>query len=237
METVNLYNNRFSDSSPEEMLSFFLAHYKGKIALASSMGAEDQVLTNMVSTIDKTTRVFTLDTGRLFKETHDLIATSNSFFDISIELFFPDYYKVEKMVKEKGTNLFYSNIENRKECCKVRKLEPLSRAFKGLEVWICGLRRDQSITRKTMHKVEWDEQNGLIKLNPIIDWTEEQVWRYIKQHNLPYNPLHDNGFPSVGCQPCTRAVAPGEDLRSGRWWWENPEHKECGLHNRPTFKK
>jgi phosphoadenosine phosphosulfate reductase len=134
------------------------------------------------------------------------------------------------MVQDKGINLFFESIENRKQCCHIRKMEPLKRAFKSLDVWICGLRRDQSITRTDVQVVEWDEANGLIKLNPIVDWTEDQVWDYIKTNKVPYNLLHDKGFPSVGCQPCTRAIVEGEDLRAGRWWWENPETKECGLH-------
>jgi phosphoadenosine phosphosulfate reductase len=138
------------------------------------------------------------------------------------------------MVNEKGINLFFQSVENRKQCCHIRKIEPLKRAFSGLDVWICGLRREQSTTRTQNEMVECDEANGLIKLNPLIDWTEQQVWDYIKEHNVPYNVLHDKGFPSIGCQPCTRAIFPGEDVRAGRWWWENPETKECGLHNRKS---
>jgi phosphoadenosine phosphosulfate reductase len=234
--TINAFNKLFEKSSPEEVLTYFLTNYKGKIALASSMGAEDQVLTKMVCDIDKDTRIFTLDTGRLFQETYDLIEATNQFFHISIDIFFPNLQLVELMVAEKGVNLFYQSIENRKQCCHVRKLEPLKRAFKNLDVWICGLRRDQSVTRTLSNKVEWDEANGIIKLNPLIDWTEEQVWQYLKVHQVPYNSLHDKGFPSIGCQPCTRAIKPGEDVRAGRWWWEEPEHKECGLHNRPVRK-
>jgi len=229
--TIDLLNQRFEKSSPEEVLGFFLDEYKGRIALASSMGAEDQVLTSMISAIDKTTRIFTLDTGRLFPETYKLIDNTNRFFNISIEVFFPDYKKVEEMVVKKGINLFYQSIENRKECCHIRKIEPLKRAFQNLEVWICGLRKDQSITRFYSKMVEWDKPNGLIKLNPLINWSEKQVWEYIKTQGIPYNSLHDQGFPSIGCQPCTRAVEKGEDVRAGRWWWEQPEHKECGLHS------
>jgi phosphoadenosine phosphosulfate reductase len=232
--TIDLLNQRFEKSSPEEVLEYFLGEYKGRIALASSMGAEDQALTSLISGIDKSTRIFTLDTGRLFPETYDLIDQTNSFFNISIEVFFPDYKKVEAMVAKKGINLFYKSIENREECCHIRKIEPLKRAFQNLEVWICGLRKDQSITRFYSKMVEWDEANGLIKLNPLINWSEKQVWEYIKTHQVPYNVLHDNDFPSIGCQPCTRAVKKGEDVRAGRWWWEQPEHKECGLHGNAT---
>ena len=224
-------NERFKNSKPEEVIEYFLKEYKGQIALSSSMGVEDQVLTDMVCKIDKTTKIFTLDTGRLFPETYDLIAQTNEKFGISIEVFFPDYKKVEEMVKLKGINLFYKSIENRKECCNIRKIEPLKRAMAGLKVWICGLRKDQSLTRFYSKMVEWDESNGLIKLNPLINWNENQVWDYIHENKVPYNSLHDKGFPSIGCQPCTRAIQKGEEVRAGRWWWEQQEQKECGLHS------
>lgn len=229
-ELADQLNERCKGKKPEEVLAFFLQEYKEHIALASSLGIEDQVLTAMICEIDSQTRIFTLDTGRLFPETYSLIERTNMTYGIKIQLFFPDYCEVEKMVNEHGVNLFYENRENRRMCCHVRKLEPLKRAFKGLKVWICGLRHEQSVTRVANRMVEWDETNQMLKLNPLIDWTEEQVWEYIRQHGVPYNKLHDQGFPSIGCQPCTRAVKPGEDVRAGRWWWEDPEHKECGLH-------
>lgn len=229
-QTIEELNGRFHKAEPEKVLEFFLKEYKAKIALSSSMGAEDQVLTKMVTDIDPDTRIFTLDTGRVFPETYDLISETNKRYSIKIEVFFPEYKQVEKMVKEKGVNLFYESVENRKLCCHIRKIEPLKRAFEGLEVWICGLRKDQSVTRFFNKLVEWDEGNGLIKVNPLIEWSEKQVWDYIRNHGVPYNPLHDQGFRSIGCQPCTRAVKQGEDVRAGRWWWEQPEQKECGLH-------
>jgi phosphoadenosine phosphosulfate reductase len=235
-EKIESLNNKLKGATPQEVIAFFLEEYKGKIALSSSLGAEDQVLTDMVAKIDNTTKVFTLDTGRLFPETYKLIDDTNKKYNIKIDVFFPDHKKVEQMVKEKGINLFYESIENRKLCCNVRKLEPLKRAFEGLDVWICGLRKDQSITRFNSKLVEWDEQNGLIKINPLINWKESEVWDYIKENEVPYNELHDKGFPSIGCQPCTRAIKDDEDVRAGRWWWEEPEHKECGLHNRPQAK-
>ena len=186
----------------------------------------------MICEIDKSTRIFTLDTGRCFPETYSLIERTNERYGIKLEVYFPDYQNVQKMIAEHGVNLFYGSVELRHLCCNVRKIEPLQRALKGLKVWICGLRREQSITRKDMQLVEWDANNGLVKLNPLIHWTEDEVKAYVKQHSVPYNKLHDKGFPSIGCQPCTRAVEPGEDIRSGRWWWENPEHRECGLHRR-----
>ena len=230
-DQVNNWAKLLENKSPEEVLVFFISHYKEKVAFSTSMGPEDQVITHMISNIDKNTRIFTLDTGRLFPETYSLIYRTNDRYDTAIEIFFPDYREVEAMVNKKGINLFYESIENRKECCKVRKIEPLKRAFKGQEAWICGLRRDQSITRTNMQVVEWDTNNNLVKINPLIHWTEEQVWDYIKTNNIPYNVLHDKGFSSIGCQPCTRAIKPGEDVRAGRWWWENPEQKECGLHS------
>jgi len=231
-DKIDQLNQQFERTSPEEVLRYFLAEYAGKIALSSSLSIEDQVLTDLIVKIDKTAKIFTLDTGRLFPETYSLIEKTNLLYGIKLDVFFPDYQAMEKLVKTEGINLFYNGIEQRKACCRVRKMEPLKRAFKGLDVWICGLRREQSVTRQDVQLVEWDEANQLIKLNPLINFTEDEVWAYIKEHNVPFNKLHKQGFPSIGCQPCTRAVQPGEDIRSGRWWWEDPEHKECGLHRR-----
>lgn len=229
---IDNLNKKFAGTSTLDVLAWFLKEYSGRIALASSMGAEDQVLTDMIVKIDPSAKIFTLDTGRLFYETYELIEKTSLRYKIPIQVYFPDYKEVQQMVNEKGINLFFQSVELRKKCCHVRKIEPLQRAFKGIDVWICGLRREQSTTRTNNQLVEWDDANGLIKLNPIIEWTEQQVWDYIKQNSVPYNILHDKGFPSIGCQPCTRAILPGEDVRAGRWWWENPETKECGLHNR-----
>lgn len=228
---ISELNQQFNGSTPQELLRYFLDEFKGRIGLSTSLSIEDQMLTDMIASLHPSTRIFTLDTGRLFPETYSLIEkTARKYPSIHLEVFFPDATEVEQMVSESGINLFYDGIEQRKRCCNIRKLQPLRRAFEGLEVWICGLRREQSVTRSDMQAVEWDEANKLIKLNPLIDYTEEQVWKYIRANKVPYNQLHDKGFPSIGCQPCTRAVAPGEAIRSGRWWWENPEHKECGLH-------
>jgi phosphoadenosine phosphosulfate reductase len=228
---VERYTEQFSKASAEEILSFFLQQHRGKIVQATSMGAEDQAITHMICLIDRNTRFITLDTGRLFQETYDLISRTNTHFNINIEIFFPDHEKVEKMVRERGINLFYESIENRKLCCGIRKNEPLQRALQGMDAWICGLRKDQTVARFYNKVVEWDEQHGLFKVNPLINWTEKQVWNYIHENNIPYNILHDKGFPSIGCQPCTRAIMPGEDMRAGRWWWEEDANKECGLHN------
>jgi phosphoadenosine phosphosulfate reductase len=229
-EEITELNHQIKDLNPENMINYFLETYKGKIALATSMGAEDQVLTDILSKLDTTTRIFTLDTGRLFNETLDLIQLTNLRYGINIELFFPQYEKVQQMVKEKGINLFYESIENRKLCCSIRKVEPLNRALQGVKVWITGIRKEQSVTRKNESLAEWDEEYRLIKLNPLLNWTEKQVWDYVRANNVPYNPLHDKGYPSIGCAPCTRAVEKGEDIRDGRWWWESAENKECGLH-------
>jgi len=231
-EQIEALNQRYSQATAEELLSGFLDEFKGKIALSSSLGIEDQVLTHIVCNIDKTTKIFTLDTGRLFPETYDLIHRTNHKYGIKLSVYFPEASQVEEMVNTKGINLFFESVENRKLCCNIRKIQPLKRAFAGLEVWICGLRREQSVTRHDMQRIEWDKANGIIKLNPLIDWTEEEVWKFVKDHGIPYNPLHDKGYPSIGCQPCTRAIFSGEDIRAGRWWWENPDTKECGLHKR-----
>ncbi|HEY3390703.1 MAG TPA: phosphoadenylyl-sulfate reductase [Prolixibacteraceae bacterium] len=229
---IEALNIKYSQATAEELLSGFLTEFKGKIALSSSLGIEDQVLTHIVCNIDKTTKIFTLDTGRLFPETYDLIHRTNQKYGIKLSVYFPEASQVEEMVNTKGINLFFESVENRKLCCNIRKIQPLKRAFAGLEVWICGLRREQSVTRQNMQRIEWDGANGIIKLNPLIDWKEEEVREFIKAHGIPYNPLHDKGYPSIGCLPCTRAIFPGEDIRAGRWWWENPDTKECGLHKR-----
>ena len=234
IEQAKELSAKLKDKSPEEVLKHFIDKCGHKVGFASSMGAEDQVLTDMICKINKNTNIFTLDTGRLFPETYNLIEKTSNHYNIKIKVFFPDHTKVEKMVQEKGINHFYKSIENREQCCYLRKKEPLHRAFKGLEAWICGLRRNQSITRFNNKLIEWDNQHGLFKINPIIEWTENQVWDYIKKNDVPYNELHDKGFPSIGCQPCTRAIKSGEDIRAGRWWWEQPEKRECGLHNNPN---
>ncbi len=225
-------NAQMERLTPEEILGYFATQYKGEIALSNSLSLEDQVLTDMICKIDPEMRIFTLDTGRVFPEAYDVIERTNKKYSKSIEIFFPNFESVEKMVAENSVNLFYESVEKRKLCCAVRKIEPLRRAFKGLKVWICGLRQEQSITRFGLNPVEWDEGNGLIKVSPLYNWSSSKVREYIDEHEVPYNPLCDKGFLSIGCQPCTRAVEEGEDERSGRWWWESPESKECGLHRR-----
>lgn len=231
-DLIKKLNNQFENKSAKEVLEYFLNKYKNRIALSSSLSAEDQAITEMIARIDKTAGIFTLDTGRMFPEIYDLIQKTNSRYKINIKVYFPDARQVEKMVNQKGINLFYESTENRELCCRIRKTEPLNKALKGLSVWITGMRREQSMTRREKNLIEWDDQNNLIKLNPLYNWSEQQVWDYIEENNIPYNKLHKEGFPSIGCQPCTRAIKPGEDIRSGRWWWEMPEYKECGLHQK-----
>jgi len=227
---VSELNKKLHEMPPHEVLKYFINEYNNTVAFGSSMGAEDQVLTHIITSISKNVKIFTLDTGRLFPSTYKTIDDTNKKYGISIKVYFPDNKQVEKMVDEKGINLFYDSIENRKLCCHVRKIEPLKRALKGMQVWLTGLRKDQSITRFYTNLVEWDEDLSIIKVNPLLNWTEKNVWTFIRENNIPYNGLHDKGFPSIGCQPCTRAINPGDDIRAGRWWWEAPENKECGLH-------
>ena len=231
-EKVQQLNEQYSHLSPQEILEYFLKEYKDKIALSSSFGAEDQVLTHMILNIDKTATIFTLDTGRLPYETYSVMDNTNLKYGVKVDVYFPNAQDVEELYKNQGINGFYESIENRKACCHVRKIRPLQRALKGLEVWITGLRAAQSVTREAMQLVEYDESNRVIKLNPLLAWSENDVWNFIKENKVPYNKLHDQGYPSIGCAPCTRAVKEGDDIRSGRWWWENPEHKECGLHKK-----
>lgn len=200
---------------------------------ATSLGQEDQVITDLIATGGFDIPIFTLDTGRLFPETYDLIAATEEKYDLKVQIAFPDSAEVEQMVTEEGINLFRKSIEARKRCCGVRKIQPLKRFLGASDGWICGLRRDQSPTRTEMHAIEWDAGNGIPKFNPLIDWTLDDVQLHLKENDIPYNPLHDQGFVSIGCACCTRAIAPGEDIRAGRWWWEQPEQKECGLHNNP----
>lgn len=230
---TNELRRETADLDSEEFVAFVHRRFGTRVALASSMGAEDQVLTDMISRASDEARVFTLDTGRLPQETYDAIAATHRRYGIRIKLLFPDREAVEELVSEGGPNLFYDSVEARKRCCVVRKVVPLKRELATLDAWMTGLRREQAVTRSDIERVEWDEAHGLIKLNPLADWAEEQVWDYVRGHGVPYNRLHDAGYRSIGCAPCTRAVKPDEDIRAGRWWWENTGAKECGLHPAP----
>ncbi len=212
-----------------EVLRWALDRFGDRVALASSFGAEDVVVIDLLSRLAPKPRVFTLDTGRLPQPTYDLIDRLRERYRLEVEVHFPDTRAVEQMVREAGVNLFYRSIEERKRCCGVRKVEPLGRALAGLDAWITGLRREQAVTRGATPRAEV-EASGRVKVAPLADWTHAQVWAYIREQDVPYNALHDRGYPSLGCEPCTRAVAPGEDERAGRWWWERPETRECGLH-------
>ncbi|HYG76224.1 MAG TPA: phosphoadenylyl-sulfate reductase [Planctomycetota bacterium] len=223
-------NDKFERATPQDVLAWALKELGSGIALAWS-GAEDVAVLDMMWRIDKNCRVFTLDTGRLNPETYELIDKVSLKYSLKVEVMFPQTAAVEKMVAEKGINLFYESLENRKLCCGVRKVEPLNRMLGTLDGWITGLRRTQAVTRGKLSKLEIDaDHGGILKLNPLADWTTQQVFDYMKANGVPKNKLHEQGYPSIGCAPCTRAVKPGEDERAGRWWWENPEHKECGLH-------
>jgi phosphoadenosine phosphosulfate reductase len=230
-------NAEFEKSSAVALSQWALKAFGPKIALASSFGAEDVVLIDLLSKLEPKFRIFTLDTGRLNEETYDVMDRIRAKYGVTIHSYFPDRDAVERLEHDKGFYSFKESVENRKECCAIRKVEPLNRALKGLEAWVTGLRRAQAVTRADVKKIEKDDAHpGLYKVNPLADWSEADVWNYIRKNEVPYNRLHDQGYPSIGCAPCTRAVKPGEDVRAGRWWWENPEHKECGLHLKPKKK-
>ena len=212
-----------------EQLHYLAGLYPGQVVFSTSMGQEDQVITDIIARNKIPIRIFTLDTGRLFNETYELIDRTRARYKIPIEVFFPQANAVEKLVTEKGFTSFYESVENRKECCFIRKVEPLNRALEGAKIWITGLRSEQSANRQQMSLLEWSEEKQLHKFNPLINWSFGEMMDYINKHNVPYNPLHDKGFVSIGCLPCTRAIEPGEDARAGRWWWEQSQ-KECGLH-------
>ncbi len=234
---IKKYNDQVKGSSAQQIVEFAFKEFGAKVNFASSLGEEDQVITDLIAKHAPAIEIFTLDTGRLFPETYDLLAKTQKRYPVTYRIYYPDTKSVEKMVLEKGINLFYESVENRKLCCGVRKVEPLRRALANFAAWISGLRRGQSITRAQLEIFEWDDQNQKIKISPLANWSLEQVRQYIEKNQVDVNPLHKAGFISIGCSSCTRAVKPGEDLRAGRWWWEAPESKECGLHNNPKRLK
>jgi len=217
-------------ATPEAILRWAVSAFGPDIALASSFGAEDVALIDMWWRIDRDVRVFTLDTGRLPEETYEVMERIRDRYGIAIATFCPDTAAVQALEWKRGFYSFRRSVEERKHCCGIRKVEPLRRALAPLRAWITGLRREQAPSRTEIAVVEWDAIHGLIKTNPLAHWSEPQVWAYVRERDVPYNALHDRGYPSIGCAPCTRAIQPGEDIRAGRWWWESPEHKECGLH-------
>lgn len=212
-----------------EILNFLSSSFE-KVTFSTSFGKEDQVITHLISNQRLPIEIFTLDTGRLFEEAYEVFHRTKTKFKIDIKVFFPEKNEVEKLLQQKGPYSFYDSVENRKECCRIRKIEPLKRAIKGQQIWITGLRREQSDNRSEMKIAEWDEINQIIKVHPIFEWTEKEVDDYCEKFNVPVNALHKKNFPSIGCAPCTRAIQPGEDFRAGRWWWEQSK-KECGLHS------
>ena len=215
--------------SPQDGLKWLADTFGSGARFSTSLGLEDQVISYWIGTQQLPIEVFSLDTGRLFQETYDVLQLTRVKYKLPIKVYFPESSQVEKMVLEKGPNSFYESVENRKECCFIRKVVPLKRALSGAKIWVTGIRADQSTNRQSMDIVEWDDAHQLIKYNPLLHWSFEDVQKFISDNNIPVNALHKKGFPSIGCAPCTRAIAPGEDIRAGRWWWETSA-KECGLH-------
>jgi len=215
--------------SETESLKLLCAQFQGETVFSTSFSYEDQVITDMLMKMQLPVEIFTLDTGRLFPETYSTWVQTLEKYNNTIIAYYPDATALQDFVKEKGPNSFYESVENRKACCHIRKVEPLQRAIKGKKLWITGIRSEHSPNRNDMAPVEWDSVNGVIKYHPLLHWTTAQVKEYVRENNVPYNPLHDKGFVSIGCAPCTRAIEPGEDARAGRWWWESSQ-KECGLH-------
>ncbi|MBA3675087.1 MAG: phosphoadenylyl-sulfate reductase [Chitinophagaceae bacterium] len=214
----------------DEMLRHLAETFEEEAIFSTSFSYEDQIITHKILSAELPIKIFTLDTGRLFPETYSVWSATNEKYKTHIEAYYPDHSSIEKFVAQKGPNSFYESIENRKACCYIRKVEPLKRALKGNEVWITGLRAEHSSDRHDIPQVEGDEANNIIKYHPLLNWTFEEVKKYIRENKISYNPLHDKGFVSIGCAPCTRAIKPGEDFRAGRWWWEDSDSKECGLH-------
>jgi phosphoadenosine phosphosulfate reductase len=229
--TLNEVKSALAGLAPAEGLRRVAESFGSTARFSTSLGLEDQVISYWIGTQKLPIEVFSLDTGRLFQETYDVLQLTRVKYNLPIKVYYPDATQVENMVLAKGPNSFYDSVENRKECCAIRKVGPLKRALTGAKLWVTGIRADQSANRQSMELVEWDDAHQLIKYNPILHWSFEDVEKFIKENNIPVNSLHKKGFPSIGCAPCTRAIAPGEDIRAGRWWWES-SHKECGLHQK-----
>lgn len=219
------------DFSIEETIAYLANEYKDKVVFSTSFGQEDQVITDLIAKNNLPISIFTLDTGRLFQETYDVFHRTVKKYKVDIKTYFPEAEAVENLLNKKGPNSFYESVENRKECCFIRKVVPLTKALNGNSIWITGLRAEQSENRNHLDLIEFDSNFGIIKFNPLLKWTLEDVQKYIDENNVPQNALHKQGFVSIGCAPCTRAIAPGEDIRAGRWSWES-SHKECGLHEK-----
>ncbi|RYU82498.1 phosphoadenylyl-sulfate reductase [Hymenobacter persicinus] len=222
---------QFAGQPAAAVLAAAAAQFPGQAVFSTSFGLEDQIITHLIFELNLPIRVFTLDTGRNFQETYSTWSKTRHRYGRPIETYFPEQAGVEQLLREKGPNSFYDSIDNRMECCGLRKVEPLRRALAGEQVWLTGIRAEQSANRHDMHAVEWDAGHQLLKVHPLFDWSFEQCWDFVHQHSIPFNPLHQQGFVSIGCAPCTRAIQPGEDFRAGRWWWEDQSAKECGLHS------
>lgn len=229
---IDVIETAIAGKSGVEALLILTEMFSNQVSFSTSLGIEDQVVTDLIFQNHLAVRVFTLDTGRMFEESYKTLQRTNEHYDTKIEVFFPEKTAIENLTTQKGPYSFYESVENRKECCFIRKVEPLNRALKGVKVWVTGIRAEQSNNRQEMPRLEWDEAHQLFKFHPIIDWTFDEIKNYIKTNNVPYNGLHDKGFVSIGCAPCTRAVREGEDFRAGRWWWEDQSKKECGLHTK-----
>jgi phosphoadenosine phosphosulfate reductase len=230
MMTKNEIERKIEGLNLIEKLKSIANSFPGKVVFTTSFGVEDQVITDMIFRNNIDIQVVSIDTGRLFEETYKVFNSTISKYNKAIIVFYPNTDAVEKLLSDKGPLSFYESIENRKECCNIRKVEPLRRALSGMQCWVTGIRAEQSAGRTDMEMIEEDHGYGLLKMNPLFDWSLEKVMEYLKDNNVPYNQLHHKGFISIGCEPCTRAVKPGEDFRAGRWWWENNSGKECGLH-------
>ena len=224
------WNAYLANLSPREILHWAVTQFGDGLTMATALGLEAQILTHLIAEMRLPVPIFTLDTGRLFDETHALIAETEARYGVRIKTYHPHHEEVERLVNDGGTNLFRESPDQRKRCCEVRKVNPLHRALAGKKAWITGLRGDQSETRSEMNLVQWDAKHGLVKINPLFNWNENEVWDFIHSHQVPYNALLNRGFSSIGCAPCTRAIRPGEDSRAGRWWWEESSQKECGIH-------
>jgi phosphoadenosine phosphosulfate reductase len=227
VQEILLKINGLNESASLHLLS---DRFQGTSVFSTSFSLEDQVITDMLIKNELPVEIFTLDTGRLFPETYSTWTQTLEKYNNRVIAYYPDAAALQEFVEQKGPNSFYESAENRKSCCHIRKVEPLQRALKGKKLWITGIRSEHSPNRHDMQPVEWDGVNQVLKYHPLLHWTTEQIKEYISQNNIPYNPLHDKGFVSIGCAPCTRAIKPGEDFRAGRWWWEDSSKKECGLH-------
>jgi len=227
---INDLKKELAGRNAAEIIQYISTNFGNRAVFSTSFGIEDQVITHFIGSMPSAIAIFTLDTGRLFPETYSVWNRTLERYKLVINAYYPQAEAVQQLVSQKGPSSFYESIENRKECCFIRKIEPLKRAIQGYDIWITGIRAEQSENREDMDYIEWDEHNKIIKIHPLFYWTLADVELFLKQQQIPFNALHNKGFPSIGCQPCTRAIQPGDDFRAGRWWWEDKSKKECGLH-------